>query len=155
MPYNNKEAQKAWREANKEKIAARKKVNYQNNKEKIAAQQKAYQQENKEKITARKKAYYQATKEWQSEQQKAYKKSKKDGFYTVYYLLEEQYIGMTDCLQHRLNHHKSNKRHVQDVEIVGKYQTKKGALRVEAALHSMGYLGRNSRFKQQTLKQLI
>ena len=63
---------------------------------------------------------------------------------------------MTTNLTYRLYQHKNNyNRHVEDVEIIGKYQTKAGALRVEAALHAMGYLGRHPQLKQQTLKQLI
>ena len=52
-------------------------------------------------------------------------------------------------------HKNTNKRHVEDVEIIGKYKTKAEATRVEAALHSMGYLGRHPKAKQQTLKQLL
>ena len=44
---------------------------------------------------------------------------------------------------------------MEDVEVIGKYETKEEALRVEAALHSMGYLGRHPQLKQQTLKQVL
>lgn len=82
MPLKCKKAQKAYdkayREANKEKIAARNKAyreankerikvnraaRYQANKEKVSDQSKAYHQANKEKILAQSKAYYQANKE--------------------------------------------------------------------------------------------
>ena len=100
------------------------------NKERIAAQKKAYNEDNKQKIAAQKKVAWE---------------SLKDGFYTVYYLPEEHYIGMTVSLHNRLIAHKNkHNRHVQDVEVVGKYKTKKEALAVEAKLHSMGYLGRNN-----------
>ena len=82
--------------------------------------------------------------------------AKKDGYYTVYYLKEEHYVGMTTSLPNRLSEHKSKyNRHIEDVEVIGKYETKAEALRVEAALHSMGYLGGHPQLKQQTLKQLL
>jgi predicted GIY-YIG superfamily endonuclease len=125
-----KEYQKKYREANKERLAAYSKeyhkIRYQANKEKLIAQMKVNQE------------------------------SKKDGYYTVYYLKEEHYAGMTNNLTYRLNNHKSHhNRHIEDVEIIGKYETKEEATRVEAALHSMGHLGRHPIHKQQTLKQLL
>ena len=77
--------------------------------------------------------------------------------YTVYYLLEEHYVGMSSGLKNRLYHHKHTyNRHVEDVEIIGKYKTKQEALMVETKLHSMGYLGRSGKAgsNEQTLKQL-
>jgi len=113
---------------------------------------KKYYQANKEK----KKAYYKANKEKRIAQMKVNQDSKKDGYYTVYYLKEEHYAGMTNNLTYRLNNHKSHyNRHIEDVEIIGKYKTKAEATRVEAALHLMGYLGRHPQHKQQTLTQLL
>tara|TARA_R110000796_G_scaffold219443_1_gene335439 strand:- start:15 stop:419 length:405 start_codon:yes stop_codon:yes gene_type:complete len=127
-----KEYKKKWYLANKERI---------NSCEERKEWRRRYQKDNKEKIAS----YY-----------KDYNESKKDGYYTVYYLKEEHYVGMTSSLSYRLlKHNNGYNRHVKDVEIIGKYQTKKGALRVEAALHSMGYLGGHPQTKQQTLKQLI
>tara|TARA_B110000858_G_C17723161_1_gene436284 strand:+ start:267 stop:674 length:408 start_codon:yes stop_codon:yes gene_type:complete len=125
---------------------------YQANKEKIYAQKKARREANREQYLLGKKSYYQANRE----RAKKHYLSNIDSVYTVYYLLEEHYVGMTKSLKYRLKEHKYKyNRHIQDVEIIGKYQTKKGATRVEAALHAMGYLGRDYRHKQQTLKQLI
>lgn len=140
----------------KEEKAAYDKKYQAANKEKLAAYRKKYGKDyraaNKEKIAAYRKVYGEANKE----ELKAYKEAAKDGFYTVYYLQEEHYVGMTTTLQYRLTKHKSeHNRHIEDVEIIGKYETKSEALRVEAALHSMGYLGRNSSYKQQTLRELI
>ena len=125
----------------KEEKAEYDKKYYAKNKEKKLTQVKAWQNDNKERVNAQKKVYYE---------------SLKDSLYTVYYLKEEHYAGMTTTLIRRLLKHKSQyDRYVEDVEIVGKYKTKAGALKVEAALHAMGYLGRSPRFKKQTLKQLI
>tara|TARA_R110000787_G_scaffold130143_1_gene242070 strand:- start:575 stop:988 length:414 start_codon:yes stop_codon:yes gene_type:complete len=137
MPFKNKEDAKAWNrkyyQLHKEKKAVYNKLQYEANKENIKASHEA----NKENMAAQ----YQA---------------KKDGYYTVYYLKEEHYAGMTSNLNYRLKNHKNNhNRYVEDVEIIGKYQTKEGALRVEAALHSMGYNGRNPQHKQQTLKEVL
>ena len=121
---------------------------------------KKYYQANKEKILTRHKEYakihYQLNKEKRIAQMKVIEESKKDGYYTVYYLKEEHYVGMSNNLTYRLRNHKSYySRHIEDVEIIGKYKTKEGATRVEAALHAMGYLGRHPIHKQQTLKQLL
>ena len=103
-----------------------------------------------------KREYDKKYREANKEKRKEKRDSKKDGLYTVYYLKEDHYVGLTNCLYKRMEYHKNtNKRHVEDVEIIGKYKTKAEATRVEAALHSMGYLGRHPKAKQQTLKQLL
>jgi hypothetical protein len=65
---------KAYYEANKEKIAAY----YEANKEKIAAYRKAYKEANKEKIAARDKAYKEANKEKIAAKDKAYRVANKE-----------------------------------------------------------------------------
>tara|TARA_R110000772_G_C12941140_1_gene400967 strand:+ start:101 stop:472 length:372 start_codon:yes stop_codon:yes gene_type:complete len=103
------------------------------NKEKIAAQKKAWEEKNKEKRAAINKAYNDANKE---------KKAKKDGLYTVYLLVNENYVGQTSSLHTRLIAHKSNSgRDVSNVQILGKYKTRKEAKAVEAEYHARGYLG--------------
>ena len=68
---------------------------HQANKEERAAYNKAWNDANKEKVAA----IYQA---------------KKDSYYTVYYLKEEHYAGMTSRLYYRLSEHKSvHNRHVE------------------------------------------
>ena len=112
------------------------------NKEKYAANKKAWNRANKEKIAAEKKVYYQANKEKLAAYDKAYKESKKDGLYTVYHLVNENYVGQTINLYTRLEVHKNrNGRDVSDVQILGKYKTRKEAKAVEAEYHSKGYLG--------------
>jgi hypothetical protein len=58
MPYS-----KAYREANREKIAEYARAHYKANKEKIKARSKVYYETNKEKIKVKDKAYYGANKE--------------------------------------------------------------------------------------------
>ena len=61
-------------EANKEKLAARKKAYYEANKEKERARQKAWREANKEKI----KAYYEANKEKVAARKKAWREANKE-----------------------------------------------------------------------------
>ena len=112
MAYKNKEDANAYREANKEKIAA---VN------------KAWEEKNKEKRAA---------------QKKALAESKKDGLYTVYLIVNENYVGMTSDLNKRFIKHKSKGKDVSDVKILSKYKTKREALDVEAGYHKLGYNGK-------------
>jgi hypothetical protein len=113
---------------------------------------KKYNEANKEERAAKR----EANKEKLYAYDKDYRESQKDGLYTVYYLKEEHYAGMTNSLSCRLRYHKSvHNRHVEDVEVIGKYETKAEAIRVEAALHAMGYNGRHPRDKQQTLKEVL
>jgi hypothetical protein len=63
--------ERAYREANLEKVRAREKVYRDNNKEKVQAQRKAYEEANKEKVQAQRKVYREANKEKISDQAKA------------------------------------------------------------------------------------
>jgi membrane protein involved in colicin uptake len=72
------ERKKAYNEANKEKIAERNKAYHEANKEKIAEKKKAYNEANKEKIAEKKKAYYEANKEKVAAQNKAYRENNKE-----------------------------------------------------------------------------
>ena len=97
------------------------------NKEDKAAYNKKYQETNKEKIAAENKVKYE---------------SHKDGLYTVYYLVNENYVGQTSSLYTRLNYHKnSNNRDISNVQILGKYKTREEAKAVESEYHARGYLG--------------
>jgi hypothetical protein len=69
---------KAYREANKEKIAEKKKAWCEANKEKVAEKLKAYYEENKEKIAERIKDYYEANKEKINERNKTYREENKE-----------------------------------------------------------------------------
>lgn len=59
---NKKAYNKAYREANKEKIAAKKRLNYLSNKSEILIKSKLYQEKNKEKIKERKSKHHQENK---------------------------------------------------------------------------------------------
>jgi len=72
MPFDKKAYMKAYRQANKEKIAAQQKAHDEANKEKIAAQRKARYEANKEKVAAQAKAWNEANKDKKAARQKAY-----------------------------------------------------------------------------------
>ena len=124
MAYKNKEDAKAWREANKVKAAA---------------YNKAYQEANKERINA---------------QRKNYRDNVNDGLYTVYFLPKENYVGMTTNLNNRIASHKYNGKCISEVEIFGKYESKRQALDIESELHRVGFEGKNLNRYQQLNKQL-
>tara|TARA_R110001632_G_scaffold149125_1_gene266393 strand:- start:636 stop:977 length:342 start_codon:yes stop_codon:yes gene_type:complete len=95
------------------------------NKEHKVAYTKAWRKANKEKIDAKRQA-------------------NEDGYYTVYLLVNENYVGQTKNLSQRLTYHKSRfGRDTTDVQILGKYKTKREALDVEKSYHNKGYLGKN------------
>ena len=95
--------------------------------------------------------WYEANKKKQADYYKEYWDSEKDGLYTVYILPTHSYVGMTTRLKGRLYDHKNhNSRNVSDVQIIGKYKTKREALDVEAKYHNMGYNGKHpSQFKKK------
>ena len=94
-------------------------------KEEKSEYDKKYREVNKEKRAAQDKLWREANKEKIAAYNKDYREAEKDGLYTVYYLKEEHYAGMTSNLTYRLRYHKGvYKRHIEDVEIIGKYKTK-------------------------------
>ena len=89
---------------------------------------KAYREKNRDRIRA---------------SNKAYRDSKKDGLFAVYYLPEEHYVGMTECIDSMMRVHKNRGKHTLDVELVAKFETKREALACESYMHSIGYNGSN------------
>ena len=59
-------------------VAAQQKAYYEANKDKIAAQQKAWHEANKDRVAAQQKAWYEANKDRVAAQQKAYREANKD-----------------------------------------------------------------------------
>jgi len=75
MPHKDPEARRAYREANREKFAARAKAWREANPEKFAAWQKAYREANSEKIAARDEAYREANPGKIAAKDKAYREA--------------------------------------------------------------------------------
>ena len=120
------------------------------NKEERSKYNKKWNEANKEKISAYNKAYRKANKKKLIAQQGAFIEAKKDGLYTVYLLVNENYVGMTTVLYTRLSEHKSRyKRNVENVKILGKYENKREALDVERSYHDKGYKGINKIYKKR------
>ena len=90
---------------------------------------------------AYKKDWYQANKESQLAQKKAYRESQKEGYYSVYYLPEEHYAGVTSGVKARMRLHKHSGMMTDGFEIVFTSTDKKEALAFEDRLHSIGYNG--------------
>ena len=62
-------------------------------------------------------------------------------FYTVYYLLEDNYVGVTNNPKNMLGRHKFLGKVSRDYEVIIEVSTKKEALFIERKLHSIGYRG--------------
>lgn len=66
----------------------------------------------------------------------------KDGHYSVYYLPEHHYVGMTNSMRARMQEHRSKHKRITDgYEIIGTYERAVDAHVTESMLHSMGYYG--------------
>ena len=128
---------KEYRAKNRESILAKKKAYYESNKEKIAA----YNLANKEKMQSYNKAYREANKEEEAARHKTYRERLKEGHYSVYYLPEEHYIGVTSGVKIRMLNHDSDGMLTDGYEVVFTSTDKKEAYAFERKLHSMGYNG--------------
>ena len=64
-----------------------------------------------------------------------------DNFYSVYYLPEHHYVGMTNSMKHRMQEHKCKGKFIDNYEVVGSYSTAVEAHLTETMLHAMGYNG--------------
>tara|TARA_R110000744_G_C18935989_1_gene513741 strand:+ start:124 stop:516 length:393 start_codon:yes stop_codon:yes gene_type:complete len=106
---------------------------------------KRYRAANKEKLAALNKRWKQDNKEVMKEQKKFYNESLKDNFYTLYYLPEEHYIGVTCRPEMRMKQHRGEfSRITEGYEVVSTFNTKKEALDVERFMHDyLGYNGKN------------
>jgi len=71
--------QKAYHDANREKVLAREKARYEANREKVLVRQKAYYEANREKMLAYQKAYRAANREKDLARKKAYRQRVQDG----------------------------------------------------------------------------
>jgi len=88
---------------------------------------------------------YQEKKESSLRIQEKYGHLGKNGWFTVYCLPEENYVGMTTSLYQRLRAHKSvnHNRNIEGAYVLGKYKTKREALDAEASYHAKGFKGTN------------
>ena len=87
------------------------------------------------------KKYYLANKERFKLSNEKRRVENTDSFYTLYYLPEEHYIGVTNQPRLRVFNHKHSGRHTLDLEVVCTFSNKKDALLCERLFHSIGYNG--------------
>ena len=73
--------------------------------------------------------------------QRRYRASFKDGYYSVYYLPEEHYVGMTNNVKSRMDYHKSNGKITEGLEIIAKFERAVDAHLFETMLHQRDYNG--------------
>lgn len=64
-----------------------------------------------------------------------------DGHYSVYYLPEHNYIGMTKHIKSRMQHHRKKGKITEGFEILGVYDTAIEAHYIETKMHLYGYEG--------------
>jgi hypothetical protein len=110
---------------------------------------KRYRAANKERQAALSKRWREDNKEAVKESKRLQNESLKDDFYSLYYLPEEHYIGVTCRPRIRFKKHRiESNRITEGCEIVATFKTKKEALNVERFMHDyLGYIGKNSNYK--------
>ena len=113
-------------------------------KEETADRKKRWYEANRALILEKKREYYKANKD----KRLAYKATLKDDFYTLYYLKEEHYVGITNQPKIRIPIHSTKGKHILDYEVITTFKTKSEALGVEAYMHSIGYNGINKHYKR-------
>tara|TARA_R110002072_G_scaffold301120_1_gene480063 strand:+ start:488 stop:937 length:450 start_codon:yes stop_codon:yes gene_type:complete len=134
--------------ANREAYINRAKKRRESQPEAVAAQQKAYREANKDKVAARKKAYYNANQEKIRARVKAQRATLVDDFYTMYYIPQHHYIGVTNQPKRRLSAHREVGKDTEGWEVVYTFKTKREALDMERKFHDvLGYNGKNANYK--------
>tara|TARA_R110002049_G_scaffold213318_1_gene384685 strand:+ start:234 stop:605 length:372 start_codon:yes stop_codon:yes gene_type:complete len=114
------------------------------------AKARAYYKVNKEKVLARQKTYYQSNKESHNATKNKWRQSLKDKFYTLYYLTEHHYVGVTNQPRIRMVKHRVLGRITRNYEVIATFKTKREALDAEKHLHSIGYEGAHKQSKLTT-----
>ncbi len=70
------------------------------------------------------------------------KKRVKDGHYSLYYIPEHHYVGMTNSLRGRMNEHRSKGKKITDgYEVIATFKRAVDCHLMETQLHAMGYYG--------------
>lgn len=64
-----------------------------------------------------------------------------DEYFSVYYLPEEHYIGMTNNIKRRIKYHEYSGRITDDFEVLATFKRQVDAHLFETLLHSMDYNG--------------
>ena len=70
-----------------------------------------------------------------------YRSNKAEGYYSVYLLPKEHYVGQTDNTWKRMCEHRHVGNDTTDYQILHKCTTREEALRLERSYHEKGYKG--------------
>ena len=141
---------KAYRLANKEKLAAQKKKYHEDNKELFSLKKKQKYEANKEPAIKRAKKWYKANKDLVKERRDA----KTDDFYTLYFIPNHNYVGVTNQTYARMNNHRvKNNKDTTNWTTIKTFKTKREALDAESFYHSIGYegCGRKNQLKKNPI----
>ena len=106
-----------------------------------------YYKANKEKLKVKRAEYYDANKESFRIRHKKHLVNCRDSFYTLYYLPEHHYIGVTNQPKTRARSHRASGRVTRGFEVVAVFETKREALDAEFCLHKIGYYGKHKNRK--------
>lgn len=74
------------------------------------------------------------------------KEKKKTSFYSLYYLPEEHYIGVTNQLDLRMLNHRCKGKVTEGYEVIMNTHTKREALNIERRFHKFGFRGGNANY---------
>tara|TARA_R110000796_G_scaffold226958_1_gene343493 strand:+ start:85 stop:489 length:405 start_codon:yes stop_codon:yes gene_type:complete len=120
---------------------------YKANKESVLARQNAYNRDNRDLVNAQGKARYKKNHAQIRARINARIAGLRDDFYTMYYLPEEHYIGITNCPKKRIELHKYQRNNTEGWEVVYTFKTKRDALDMERKFHEeLGYNGKNASY---------
>ena len=78
---------------------------------------------------------------WNDKANIANRIKRRDGKYHVYYLPEEHYVGITDCVNDRMYSHDASGKIIENYEIIYSTVDPTFAVLLEALLHNLGYRG--------------
>ena len=82
------------------------------------------------------------------------KAKKKTAYYSIYYLPEEHYVGITNQIDLRILNHSCKGKITVGCEIICEVSSKKEALQIERFFHSIGYIGAGHLAKIKLSKNL-
>lgn len=101
------------------------------------------------------KQYYSNNKQERNKYVKKYCETLKNGYYNVYLLPKENYVGSTISIPIRIIHHKNQGRDITDYKVLAKFKTHEEALHYESEIHLQGYNGGLSNNEKTKLKKYL
>ena len=73
--------------------------------------------------------------------------SRRDDHYSVYYLPEEHYVGITNSMYDRMQHHRHKGKIIEGYEVIAKFEREVDAMWLEIMFHQRGYHGFRTKLK--------